>query len=195
MAPTPYSAGYQLDIHVNVAGLPHVIQLPCDATVASGIYSLVLIGGGGRLASDCANDFAALLKVFYRSGTIINQYVLQRFDSGIFIPVESAAMSVAGTDGANPELYGFATTLTYRDLPYKFMRIVIPESTLTGPVKRGYPVSGLTGYNALIESTLPGSVAAHPLHEWLRSRGDNGIATFVKASTMTNKKIVRARGL
>lgn len=195
MAPTPYSAGYQLDLHLAVGSVNHIIQLPCDATIASGVYQLTLWDGGSRLASAAADDFAQLLKIFYNSTSSFVQYVLQQFDSGIFIPRESAAMAVVGTDGANAEQHGFATTLTFRDLTYKVQRIIVPESTLPGPQKRGYPVTGLTGYNAFIESILPGSTATNPIGQWIRSRGDSRTNTFVKASTMTNKSIVRRRGL
>lgn len=195
MAPTPYSAPHQLDIHYTVDGLPHVVQIPCSAAAAGGVFVANLWSGGVRFISSCADDYAQLVKIFFKPADSFTQYVLQRYDSGIFIPVESASMAVVGTDGSNPDKFGFEDTLTFRDSDYKFVRHVIQESTLPGPQKYGYPVGGLTGYNALIESMLPASAATHPLNEWFRSRGNRQIFSHTKTSVNTNKKLLRARGL
>jgi len=195
MAPVPYSASHQLDIHYTVASQPHVVQIPCSAIPVSGNYELELWDGGSRLASACADDYAQLVKIFFNPGDSFTQYVVQQYSDGIFIPIESASMSVAGTDGSNPTLLGFQDTLTFRDTNYGFVRHVIEESTLPGPKKYGYPVSGLTGYNALIESMLPTSVATNPLNEWMRSRGNFRLQTHVKTSVNTNKRLLRNRGL
>jgi len=195
MAPTPYDAPHQLDIHYTVGGLPHVTQIPCSAVLVGSFYNLDLWSGGTRLASDCANDYAQLLKIFFNASDSYVQYVVQQYSSGIFIPLEVGSMSVVGTDGSNTHKLGFEDTLTFRDTRYLFVRHVVQESTLVGPQKYGYPVSGLTGYNAFVESVLPGSAAANPIGEWMRSRGNFRIKSHVKTSVNTNKKLLRNRGL
>jgi len=192
MAPTPYAAGWQLDIHYTVSGLSHVIQLPCFSPSAATPYSLALSIGGSRLASLCAADFVALLKPNYHSSVVFTGYSLQEVVDGIFIPRESASMSVAGT-GATASVLASQIICTFRDLPYKVYRLYLAETIYQAPGRVDYP-TGEASFDNFIESLLPGSVATNPPGLWLRSRGGNQIVTFTGGANGFNKTYRRARG-
>lgn len=193
MAPVPYTAGFRLDVYYTVAGVEHVVQLPCDSPSGSSPYSLSLIGGGTRLASDCYADFGSLLAAALHTTGAVTRYTLFQNVAGIFQPVESAALTIAGGSAAAQWLAG-QVTMTFRDLPYHIYRFMIYETIIQPPGKVNYP-SGVTSLDALIASMLPGSTATHPIHEWLRSRGDNAILTTTGGTATFNRRLRRKRGL
>lgn len=192
MAPIPYSAGFSLVLSYTITGYTHHVRLPCDSPDSSAPYTLSLNSGGTRLASSCADDFAQLYKPLMHNTDSFVQYSLQEYDSGIFIPRQTASMAVAGTNGAIATL-GEQWTMTFRDLPYHIYRLILFESVLPAPTRINYP-SGDANVNALIESILPGSVAANPVGRWLRSRGDNQIKSLTGMVTTYNRKLRRTRG-
>jgi len=193
MAPVPYTAGFRLDIEYDGNGFPHVVQLPCDSPSGSAPYSLSLIGGGTRLVSDCVADFAALWKGFLHTTDGVTGYTLYENVSGIFIPRQSAAAAVAGT-AVGAAIPASQATITFRDLPYHIFRLMAFETIIVPPGKINYP-TGLAPLDAIIESFLPGSTATHPIHEWVRSRGDNALSTTTGGTATYNRKLRRERGL
>jgi len=118
MAPTPSSTSHQHDMIYTCSGFTHRIQLPCNAVNVSGTYYLKRSSPFlDRLASDCADDFAALWAPWYANTATMTQYVLQEYNAGSFLPVEQAGMSVAGTDGGTNRPAG-QVTVTFRDTEF-----------------------------------------------------------------------------
>lgn len=192
MAPTPYGASHQLDIHYTVDGLEHVVQIPVNSGSVGSPYALNEFTGGTILASAAAADYADLFKPLLLATDTIDTYVLQEYDSGIFIPVESGALGVAGTGAGTPVL-SLQFTMTFRDLNYKIIKHVWQEVLLDAPKKYVYPATTPAPVDAFIASALDHSTAG-ALGLWMRSRGGAIYLSVTGATTTFNRKLRRARG-
>lgn len=194
MAPTPYTPNGQLDIHIVVSGLAHVIQLPVDITGSPGAYFIVnhQPGGSNQDGAYVGQLWWNLAKTQYPSAVTAPTWELQSYDSGAFTPVDGGSLTGAGTNGGSAAL-GFQATFTFRDLTQHLIRLQLPE-TANGALSRSQYAGLGSDTKALIDSYVVSTIGAD-VRDFVRSRADDTPDRFLWYTNTPNRKIRRARGL
>lgn len=193
MAPTPYTAGYQLDIVYTVQGFTHRVQLPCGATNIGGSYNLLRLSMSDYPVASAVADFTNLAKPWFAADVTFTQWILQQHDGGVFIPVAQSGIAVVGTNAGTTKLATQATVV-FRDLSYLFYRLVLMEVAFPAPAKDTIP-SGTPAVDDLIIDMLPSATSANPIWQWVRSRGNHSLNSALGYTNTFNRRFRRKRGL
>lgn len=195
MAPTAYAASGRLNIQYTTDTLVHKMRIPCDITnLTPGATELGLFVpvGGQVVTSSAAQALWNLMRPNFAASVPAASYLLEQNSGGIFTPVESAALTGAGSS-VGPVLDCSEVTLTYKDLNNHKLKLVLLESSISNLAHSPYPV-GDAPLDALILYFL---TAVNPTDggNWARSRGDVRIFRFTFFTASLNKRIRRSRHL
>lgn len=192
MAPTPYNAGWQLDLHYDTGTFTHVLQMPVLAHLVTGTYFLVRQTTTDIGLSTAATAAADILKPMFANTCTFTGWTLQEYDSGIFIPRASGSLAIAGT-GAGALVPGSQITVTFRDINYLFYRLVLLDTAHVPPNKYSYPTGNTAIDNAV--SSWYTIDATTDVGQWIRSRNGGTLANPLKVTLAYNKRLVRKYGL
>jgi len=194
MAPTPYTPSGQLDIHITVSGLPHVVQLPVDVVGSPGAYFVVnhQPGGSNQTGDVVGQEWWDIVKQQYHTGVAAPTWELQLRDENIFIPVDGGSLTGAGTNSGAPGL-GFAATLTFRDAEQHLARVQLPETSNNALSRSQYAGLGADVQQLVDAYTI--STVGQDVRDFVMTRADLAAERFLWYTNTPNRKIRRARGL
>jgi hypothetical protein len=194
MAPTPYAPNGQLDIHLIVGGLPHVVQLPVQFAVVGSTYELLsdIPTDPNAAPADVAQEWWDEVKSFYPASVAAPTWVLQERIVNIFVPVDAGSCANAGTNGG-AYAPGMVYTLTFRDREQHLARVQLPEIADPGQLRQQYAALN-ADVKALVDEYLD---AASPgsFHHFIRTRAGLPYDRFLFLTNTSNRKIRRSRGL
>lgn len=195
MAPQPYTASGRLTLEIAISGLVHKMRLPCDlhAPGSSPQTLTVFVGGGGFvLASTAAQQLWTLLQPFYNTAIAPPTYVVEQNSGGVFVPLESAALSGNGTNSGANQLCSFFT-MTFKSAANHKLKFVMPEHIVGALETLTYPTGNSSLDALLLDFTV--TTGASDIGNWVRTRGDERITRIIKATNSYNKRIRRSRHL
>lgn len=192
MSETPISVDGQIDIHYTQGTVDHILQLRCEITTAGMTppFNLLSVSSGTILWTDAVDDLVPLLQPLMKTTTVINQAVLQRYDAGTYILLDSYSIGLAGTStaAANPAAQ---ETFTFRDLANKLVKVVLLGGVQVPPQHLFY--AGLsTAQKNFVDSILANT--AGTIGDWMLGRGGNDVRRFIAWTCSINKRWQRELG-
>lgn len=193
MPPTPYLPNGQLDIHIVVAGLPHVIQIPVSPIEVGGTWFLGNLVGGfdDAEAADAAQNFWDYVRAVYPTATPAATWVLQERDENIFIPVDGGSLTGTGASGAGAA-QGFQATITFKDEEQHLARLQLPE-TVDNTLQH-VPYGGMSAsIQAIVDAYLT-PANKDEMGNWALTRANLPYDRVLNYTNTSNRKYRRARG-
>jgi hypothetical protein len=181
---TPIAATHRLDIEYLTGGLTHKLQLRCTAVLLSGVYHLAEQSGSTVLASTAATYLGNKTATIMPSTCVYQQYVLYTYVSGVYHPVESAALTVTPSAFSDIEPTG-QWTLKMRDIAFNPVNFVLMGAGFAAPQHATPGSAGgvtLALANDLV-SPVDGTIGA-----WLQGRAGLPMRSFGLYTVSLNRK-------
>lgn len=193
--PITYTPNGRLSIIISPTTLIHKLRIPTNISLPlTSPANLVIRNPPASvvLASVAAQSVWSQLRAIYNIATPAASYLLEQNFSGIFVPVETGALTGVGTNaGANNP--AFLAILSFKDVLGHRLRIYVPESA-AGTLfhqSRSQMGAALGGF----ADNVLAAVAASDIGNWGVSRGNSIIKTFSFVTSSANKRFRRKLNL
>lgn len=193
MAIVPFTATGRVTITYTTNTFPHKVRVPVNLSlpyVVPGNLLVVNPSGGTVAAGPAAQHLWDLLRANYPSTVLPASYLVEQNSSGLFTPLESGALTGAGTNVAAIQPAN-EWTITMKDLLNHKFKLIFLESSLAAPNSFVYP-SGIASLDTLATELLTTTVST-TLGNWIKSRGASTFIRCAKETGTFNKRIRRSR--
>lgn len=169
-----------------IVGVVHHHRLRCNIQNPSAGSGYVLdLFGGGTIAWEPAVDLAGgVLETFYNASTTFSNWTLYVRSGSNYIPLDTHASGLTGTNAGANEACGQAT-LTMKDAANKVVKLVLMESSFVPPDK-----ANTNAYMADCINTGSSHVGG-----WLQGRNGTPPTRQIAIVVTLNRKLRRRRGL
>lgn len=191
--PKPKLNNGRIQIAYNSDGSsPHECNLDVHISNPSGPAPFLLAEqtGGTVLWTDAVDQFVALMKAFFRSTGTIQNATLSKYVSGVYQPVDTYSIGVAGTS-SNTQVPASEATIVFRDAAYNLDKIVLLEGTFGVPFHTAYGLL-FPAAQALVDDVL--NQAAGHVGTWYQSKSAQPIQSFLFWTHTLNKRLRRVHG-
>lgn len=198
----PLTAIYRLKLELTVTALVHTltyfVQASASILATSGYYLWDRNGIASIDAGDGAQSWWAALKTQYSSAVSAPNWLLEKFDAGIWFPVAGGSLTGVGTNGTAVHL-ATQITLTLRTEDFQRARIIILESSNWGIRPKSTTLAQCKSElgTAFMENISGEDADAAGIFNWMRSRNTKLLhptSVVVGLSFDSNDKLRRGRG-
>lgn len=193
MTVTPLEATHRISIQYNTHDQVHDMQVYCNAT-PTGIgpgHVLTPFSGSPILFTDAADDLGNELRATLLTTDTVDFAVLEEYNNGQYIPVESHTLGVVGTQTASGTPFSRITG-TFRDAAFNVVKIVVICDTYFTPSKS--PDSALPSpFSTFWESFRTQSAGRAGM--WARGRSAGFIYSNTSVVGSLDRKSRRRAGL
>lgn len=191
MAVTPLVAPFRLQINY-VSDVTHKMQILCAAHVTGGAYVLEEFGGGTQSLSAFTGALVTLLKPMFDAASQFQDYVLQEYVGGAYVPRAEGSIGVSGTN-AGALVKAAQTTHTFFDHAEKRVRMrFLGAANVSQVQKLGYAALGPLN-RALVDDLLNASTGH--LGAIFMGRAAQPIASYITQVDSYNRKSRRRLGV
>lgn len=195
MAPQPYSATGRMTFQIPVSSILHEIHIACNTVADSGApggYAIVGTDlGATHIDADvAAGIFWAKAKGLYSNAVTAIAWNLDRFVSGVFVPVVGGADTADGVGTAN-QLTN-VLVVTFKDDHNIRVNVQFPEGSIVSPYRNTLPAgdSNLAAFAADVLDV--GEIGA--IGGWMRSRAGYPIANGRFGTCSQSRRLRKMRG-
>lgn len=191
----PYTATGRLSLIFTPITRQRKMRIPCALILPLTTPTQFVIrnpAGGNVAASAAALALWNLVKPFYNVTTNPPTYLVEQNFSGVFVPVESAALAGLGTNGS-ANAAAFVDTFTFRSIlghRLKFLMIETVNGTLYHQNLAGSGAAAQAFINNVLAFTNPTDIG-----NWAVARGNEIIKSFTFHTSSANKRLRRQYGL
>jgi hypothetical protein len=188
---TPIAATHRIDFEYTTGTLLHKVQLRCTAILVAGVYHLVNQSGSTIVALTAANYAGTKIATILPSTCAWGAYTLYQYVSGVYNPLESAAMTVTPSALTDTEPTG-QWTLKMRDISFAPVNFVILGAAYAAP-QHANP-NAIGGVTLALAQDLINAADGH-IGSWLQGRAGLPMHSFGLYTVSLNRKSRRRLGL
>lgn len=193
--PTPIGVTHRIEIQIIGGSNLHKVRWYLNAIASSDAdgfdFETPSIGGSVGMSVALALFFP-LVRAVYSADMTLGNVLLQKYQTGAWLPVGSAPLGNVGTAAGSFKV-AQQTTTVYNDIFFKKVRNIFLE-TPNPYVGRIISAGALpAGLAALVADTLD-KTAGHS-GSWILSRGGSLLQNYIATTYDTNDKVRRAAGI
>jgi len=190
--PTPISANGRLTLDYTITGEVHHFRVRVSINNLGGpspyLFDQQL---GGTIQGDTATaQMDTLISPFWDPTVSFGQWLLEKYDSGAYIPLDSWVSTAVGSHAAGV-VTAEQSTFTFKDVDNQFMKFLMFEQSFVPPARE---TSFTSGTLAAFVNDMINPAAGH-LGSWVRGRGNEVPFRVVSLVTTLNRKLRRRRGV
>lgn len=191
----PYTASGRLTLLVTPLTRVRKIRVPVQLVLplANPVTFVIRNPSGGNVGGAvAAQALWNLLIGYYPASVPAASYLIEQNFSGVFVPVQSGALSTAGNASGGSQ-NSWVETYTFRSTIGHKLKILLPETVagvLTHQSLSGLGTVPLAFVNNMLAFTNTGD-----LGNWIVSRGGEIIKSFTFRTISPNKRYRRQAGL
>lgn len=193
MATQPLLATERVGIHYRSDSLTHVMHVLCDATshTPAASHDLLSVATGTIDADTAIQALAAQLAATLLTTDSVDDYVLEHFVDGAYIPIQSGTIGLAGAQSAAGTPYGRITGF-YRDLSHDPVKIVVITGTYFLPFHTSPSALPSPFDDFWLSFVL---TATGQAGDWARSKSDDGVTSATAVTGSLDRTTRRRAGL
>lgn len=193
MTVTPLAATHRISMRYNTNDLTHDLQIHCNASptgISTG-HTLVPFSGAPILFTDAMDDLGAELAATLLTTDTVDYAVLEEYNNGQYIPVESHTIGLVGTQTATGTPLSRLTG-TFRDAAFNIVKVVVICDTYFTPSKS--PDAALPSPFSTFWISFR-TQSAGRAGMWARGRSGGFIYSNTSVSGMIDRESRKRKGL